>query len=142
MDMFARTGGLNFPYHDRPWNLISIYGCGDAELLTPETTKVFEEMGCENFLSLDFWDITPEWIAKRNNPDEWDDATLFNKDHAHQVLSFLRKIQKEKYDSVLLAHCHALSQLLTFQGLTGVLHLSSELIPFLALVAACLHLPR
>ena len=107
MDMFAQTGGLNFPYHDRPWNLISIYGCGDAELLTPETIKVFEGMGCESFLSLDFWDITPEWITKRNDPSEWDDAILFNKDHANQVLSLLRKLQKEKEDSVLVAHCHA-----------------------------------
>jgi len=107
MDMFARTGGLNFPYHNRKWNLISIYGCGDPELLTPEVKRVFNGMGCRDFLSLDFWDITPDWISKRARPSEWEDAILFNKEHASQVLAFLRKLQKDKEDSILVAHCHA-----------------------------------
>jgi len=102
---FAITGGINFPYVGKKWNLVSIYGCGDEELLTLKNKNIFQDMGCENFLSLDFWDITPGWIE--NSSFEEEDVILFNKDHASQVVSFIDDLQKDDEDSILVAHCHA-----------------------------------
>ena len=96
---FARTGGTNFPYLDRLWHLISIYGDGEGDLLTEENRSVFQEMGCRRFLSLNFWDITER--AKYPN------GILFRKSQAKEIVEMVKEIQKEEEDSVLVAHCSA-----------------------------------
>jgi len=101
METFARHEGLNFPY--KYWYLISIHS-GDA-LITPDTRKVFKDLGCQGLISLDFWDITPE--DKRTVLKSHPDVTMFDKKHARKIVDFLDKIQKDKNDSVLVAHCHA-----------------------------------
>ena len=63
MDSFAKTGGLNFPYKDKRWNLISIYDF-DNEYVTPQVKSILSELGCRDFLSLDFWDLTDDIITK------------------------------------------------------------------------------
>jgi len=99
MDNFAQTGGMDFPYHDRLWHLISIYGDGEGDLLTNDNVVVFQEMGCGHFLSLNFWDIT----SRENCPQ----GILFRKGQAKQIVEMIKHIQEEKEDSVLVAHCSA-----------------------------------
>ena len=99
MDNFARSGGLNFPYSDQLWHLISIYGDGDGELLTEENKDVFHNIGCRRFLSLSFWDIT----SREHHPQ----GILFRKTQAKEVVEMIKAIQEEKEDSILIAHCSA-----------------------------------
>ena len=99
MDNFARTGGLNFPYTDKLWHLISIYGDGDGELLTDDTKEIFSDLGCKHFLSLNFWDIT--------NQVDYPSGILFHKGQAKKVIAMIKTIQEEKEDSILVAHCQA-----------------------------------
>jgi len=101
MDQFAASGGMHFPYHDLPWHLISIYGDGEADLLTNENKKVFQEMGCRHFLSLNFWDI----VKQTDLPPGI--GIVFHKGQAKQTVDMIKKIQEEKEDSVLVAHCSA-----------------------------------
>ena len=97
MDDFAK--GEEFPYAGQNWNLVSIYGDGDAELLTDETKDVFRRLGCKNFLSLKFWDITSR--------ENCSNGILFNKGHAKAVAEFVNKVQKDEENSIFVAHCMA-----------------------------------
>jgi hypothetical protein len=99
MDNFALTGGLKFPYHDCLWDLISIYGDGEGPLLTPANEKIFKEIGMRHSISLNFWDITD----RENYPN----GILFNRTQAKQIVEMIKKIQKEKEDSILIVHCSA-----------------------------------
>ena len=98
------TGGLNFPYVDQPWNLISIYG-DDGKYLVPSVKKTLREMRCRHFLSLNFWDITDSQYNRVKKKHSG--AILFNKDQAQQVVDFIDVIQSEEEESALVAHCSA-----------------------------------
>lgn len=64
MNGFAESGGLNFPYCNKLWNLISIYS-EDKEYLTNQTKNILNEIGMRRFLSLDFWDLTNDSTYKK-----------------------------------------------------------------------------
>jgi predicted protein tyrosine phosphatase len=104
MENFALTGGINFPYYNQPWHLVSIYG-DDVEFLTENNKNIFREMGCKNFLSLNFSDITDNQYEKVRV--SYPRTILFNQEHAKQIVDFIRDIQGKKEDSVLVAHCQA-----------------------------------
>jgi len=113
MDMFAKTGGLNFPYHNRPWYLISIY-CDDDLLLTEENKSVFKEMGCRLSLPLSFWDITDKQAVKisegkdKHSKRLQEGMTLFNTEQAKDVIGFIISCdQDDETDGVLIVHCDA-----------------------------------
>jgi predicted protein tyrosine phosphatase len=75
------------------WALISIYG--EKELLTFSNQEVLKELNCQDFLSLQFHDIT---IEERK-------LVLFNEQHANWIINFLDDI-KDKVDH-LIVHCAA-----------------------------------
>jgi predicted protein tyrosine phosphatase len=113
MDMFAKTGGLNFPYHNRPWYLISIYSDDDL-LLTDKNKEVFKEMGCRLALPLSFWDISDKQAVDiSEGTDEQakrlqKTMTLFSTEQAKLVIGFLTTCdQDDETDCVLVVHCDA-----------------------------------
>ena len=96
MSIFAKND-TPFPYNN--WYLISIHS-GDL-FLNPQMDDTFKKMGCQDSLSLEFWDLTPEIY------DSHPDKILFDDNHAKQIISFIDKVQKDEKDSTLVVHCHA-----------------------------------
>ncbi len=103
MEKFARTDGLDFPYKNRPWYLISIHS-GDV-LASSIVDKIFKQMGCMDILSIEFWDVTLRELAllKIDHPS----AVVFDKSHARNVIDFITKANQPPEDSSLIVHCHA-----------------------------------
>jgi len=98
MDDFA-NGSKEFPYKDKNWNLVSIYGDGDAEFLTESTKDVLRELGCKDFISLNFWDI----VSREQYPG----GILFHKGQAKEIVDFVKGVQEDGEDSIFVAHCMA-----------------------------------
>jgi len=105
MNGFAESGGLNFPYCNKLWNLISIYS-EDKEYLTNQTKNTLNEIGMRRFLSLDFWDLTNDNTYEKVKI-RYPDAKLFDQKHATKIIKFLDIIQEEKEESILVVHCSA-----------------------------------
>lgn len=113
MDVFVHTGGLNFPYTDRPWYLISIH-TDDDPLLTDVNQNVFKEMGCRSAISLKFWDITDTDAARISQQHGAQaekfkkDMVLFSTEQAKTVIGFLSSCnQDDENDGILIVHCDA-----------------------------------
>ena len=110
----ALTDGLNFPYSQRPWYLISIYTDEEDNFKGTDTEDKFKQLGCKNMLPLHFWDITDstrdmERLKRWFGADfKEEDAVLFNDQLAEQVIGFLILCnQCDNEDSVLVVHCDA-----------------------------------
>ena len=111
IEMFINSGGINFPYREYPWYLISIH-TSDDDLLTPENKTILEEMGCKSAISLRFGDITDKQLAEMK-PSHRDklvndkNITLFNTEQAKTVIGFLLYCSQDEQQGVLIAHCDA-----------------------------------
>ena len=102
MDMLVASGGINFPYADKPWSLISIYTEPKEEFLTEKNKLILKGIGMKESLSLCFWDIE----NKREIFEKHPDARLFNKEQAKLIIGMLP--YADQYDdAVLIVHCDA-----------------------------------
>lgn len=106
MDTIAR--GFVYPPSDY-WYLISIYGQTFTPLIGFQrfaTKESILEMGCQNYISLQFTDITKEQYEKEpiEGRNYW---TLFDNKHAEKIITFLDAIHKDPKDAMLVVHCHA-----------------------------------
>jgi len=112
VENFIHTGGLHFPYMDRPWYLISIYSDDDI-LLTDKNKEIIKEMGCRLSISLSFWDITDKQALKISEGKDQHSKklqkgmTLFNTEQAKEVIGFLMLCDQDDDDGVLVVHCDA-----------------------------------
>ncbi len=108
IENFVRNGGLNFPYTNRPWYLISIYSEDMDIFLTKYNKKAIKDMGCKQALSLKFWDITDKQAKEFKSKDLYDNAVLFNIQQAELIIGFiLSSNQDDESDGVLVIHCDA-----------------------------------
>lgn len=91
-------------YHEKPWDLVSIYA-DEPELLTEANKDILRSMGCRKFLPLNFGDITETQYArtKLTHPE----MLLFTEEQAQLVVDFIKGINEQEEDSILLAHCSA-----------------------------------
>jgi len=103
MEMFVRMDGLNFPYKNRPWHLISIHS-GDI-FASPFVENKLKSMGCMDILSLEFWDVTPRDFE--NTKRDYSEAVIFDRKHARDIIDFITEANKLLADSALVLHCHA-----------------------------------
>ena len=103
MDMFRRTGGLNFPY--KRWYLISIHNDPSDILMDRDTVSIFKALGLVDYLDMEFWDVNEQQYRKIKN--KYPDITIFTKDHANAIIKFLSQIKLDILDAVLIIHCHA-----------------------------------
>lgn len=80
---------------DHSWILISIHH--EHELIRDfKIMDRLKELGCENFLSINFADLEEQIKDK--------DYVLFNEDHANRIINF---INKYSYADHLIIHCAA-----------------------------------
>ena len=92
-----KTKGSKFPYKEQRWNLISINDDPDDLIVNESSAPILKNLGCIDTLSLCFADITAKHYEK----------ILFNENHAKAIVEFIKQIQDERDESVLIAHCHA-----------------------------------
>ena len=79
------------------WYLISIHG-PSRKLLNSKKIRKIGEMGCKDYLSLCFYDMTDsEYVCR--------DDKLFNWRQAQAIIDFGKEINKGKDKSVLVIHC-------------------------------------
>ena len=97
MEEFVKVGECDMK--DSNWNLVSIYGDGDGELLTEANKKSLQNLGCKDSISLNFFDII--------NREQYPGGILFRKSQAEQIVAFIDKLQEQEEDSILIAHCTA-----------------------------------
>jgi hypothetical protein len=85
------------------WYLISIYADnGKGEFLVRGIPDRVREMGCKDFLSLNFYDATD-----KENLSEDDKKKLFSRKQAGEIIEFIDRANKEDCDDVLVVHCDA-----------------------------------
>ena len=104
METFAAFNGLNFPYQDKNWALVSIYTTPEELLLTEKRIEAFKLLGMKDHISLCFWDIAPE--TDLNILEKYPDARFFSIQQGEAVIEFLDKVNKMD-EAVLVAHCDA-----------------------------------
>jgi len=95
------------PEINHTWFLISIYTEPDEELIGYEAAQNrLKELGCEDTLSLRFWDITEEGLAGTSMV--YHDVALFDEDQAQEIISFLDKTFSSVYKKLTyVVHCDA-----------------------------------
>ena len=102
MEMFALNEGLNFPYKEKNWSLVSIYTTPEEEFLTESTIKALKELGMKEYVSVCFWDICDDPVVLRDYPN----AILFNEQMGKDIIGMITRA--EGWDNaVLVAHCDA-----------------------------------
>ncbi|MDO8640096.1 MAG: hypothetical protein Q7R33_00965 [Nitrosarchaeum sp.] len=84
------------------WALISIYNT--QELLTFENVDILKALGCQEFLSMRFADITDKEIHK-DLPIHYA-KNLFTENQARRIVAFVDQINKLDID-ILIVHCAA-----------------------------------
>jgi predicted protein tyrosine phosphatase len=85
-----------------PWSLISIYS--DRPLLDESNTITLKSLGCDDYLTLRFSDIT-KTTYNSIPEDELKTINLFTREQAHQIINFLDTI-KNKVET-LVVQCTA-----------------------------------
>jgi protein-tyrosine phosphatase len=104
VEQYFRMEGKGFPFSR--WYLISIYGEDDDELYSTFSKPIFESFGLVDGLSLQFWDITEKDYPRVK--ERFNDAILFNTDHAKQAFEFIKRIHEgDPEEAVLVVHCAA-----------------------------------
>lgn len=90
------------PYNS--WYLISIYADnGRGEFLKNGIPNRVKELGCKDFLSLNFYDSTDSDYGFSAD----DTKGMFSKIQAEQVVKFIDCANRGNEDDVLLVHCDA-----------------------------------
>jgi predicted protein tyrosine phosphatase len=90
---------------DSNWALISIWD--SYELLQLSVIEKFFKIGCEDFISLKFADLTSEQTRKMSKEEILKhDIRLFNEEQAKQILNFINKINKKNIETLFI-HCAA-----------------------------------
>jgi len=98
-------GNVEVDFND--WFLISIYTNPDDELIIgPSNRKRLGDLGCLDYLSMRFWDITEEGLAGTSMV--YPDVCLFDVEHAEQTISFIDKSLSSLYKKITyVVHCDA-----------------------------------
>jgi predicted protein tyrosine phosphatase len=91
----------NFLKYDN-WYLVSIHTLPDDPLITPKYEPALKNMGCKEFIDLQFWDITKDEFE----PDD-EFNTLFTVEQAKQIIELMHKAQDDEEEVVFVAHCDA-----------------------------------
>lgn len=90
-----------------PWALISIWN--SHELLDFENIETLNNIGCRNFLSIRFADLTKKELEKLDidkKDDKQKDYKLFDEIDAQKIIDFIVDINKKDIP-VLIIHCAA-----------------------------------
>jgi len=101
-------GGLKAPPF-KIWNLISI-SCPDTDLqknvfLTDICKGKMMALGCKNMMALAFDDVTESSKDKCHNMGYC--TTIFNEDHAKQIIDFAHSLQFDLEKMPIVIHCDA-----------------------------------
>ena len=107
MNSFYETKGLIFPYKDKKWGLISIYSDSHEEYINKDVLSVLSEIGCESYLSLQFWDITEGMYNSEDFMLTFPQAVLFKDEQADSIVSFIDSMHNKQEEVFLIAHCDA-----------------------------------
>ena len=104
MEMFARTEGLNFPYEDKNWSLVSIYTTPEDEFLTEKNIEALKALGMKEYVSVCFWDINDTNKAEidKKHPE----AIWFDEQMGKDIIGTITRAEGWD-DAVLVAHCDA-----------------------------------
>jgi predicted protein tyrosine phosphatase len=87
------------------WAIISIYT--DHILLNLKSIETLKTLGCEEYLSLRFADITKENYEKDKNFYDEKNLIIFTIEHAQQIINFINKVNRNDKIQTLVVHCSA-----------------------------------